>query len=58
MQFELGKKKHAEDMKIKALVHNEKMKEVFESSALQEERKKEEYYKRQKEADERKREIE
>lgn len=51
----MQKKKHAEDVKIKAQLHNEKMKEVLESSALQEQKKKEEYYKKQKEAEERKR---
>lgn len=34
-------------MKIKAEMHNEKLKEVIESSAQQEEKRKQEYYKRQ-----------
>lgn len=37
-------------MKIKSEMHNEKMKEVFESSAQQEERRKQEYHKKQREA--------
>jgi hypothetical protein len=40
VQFEAQKKRHAEDMKVKAEMHSEKMKEVAESSTLQEERKK------------------